>query len=95
MSFSSGFPINFTGFTTGGFQSVSEAGQLDSDFWRVQGFCGLIGADNILDYGKRIIAAGDYARGVLTGDPKTAGVYAANTGVGALGTSLVIQFTGG
>ena len=92
MSFSTSLPIDFTGFTAAGFQPVPTAGQLDSDFWRVQGFSDNAG---LLDYGgTAITAATDYARGVLTGDPTTAGIYAATTGVAALGTSLVIQSTG-
>ena len=92
MFFTTSFPIDFTGFTAAGFQPVPAAGQLDSDFWRIQGF-----SDNsgLLDYGGTAITTGtDYARGVLSGDPTTAGIYAANTGVPALGTSFVIQPTG-
>lgn len=91
MSFSTSLPIDFTGFTAAGFQPVPGAGQLDSDFWRVQGFSDNAG---LLNYGDTVTAAGDYARGVLSGDPTTAGIYAANTGLPALGTSFVIQPTG-
>jgi len=96
MSFNTNLPIDFTGFTGAGFQSVPASGQLDSDFWRVQGFSDAVGGDTVLDYGETAITANtDYARGVLSGDPTTAGVYAVNTGVPALGTSFVIQPTGG
>jgi predicted extracellular nuclease len=93
MSFSTSFPITFTGFTAAGFQPTPAAGQLDSDFWRIQGF-----SDNsgLLNYGGTATTTGDYARGVITGsaDPTTAGVYAVSTGITGLDTAFVIQSTG-
>ncbi|RVT98989.1 ExeM/NucH family extracellular endonuclease [Rhodovarius crocodyli] len=90
MSFSLSSPINFSGFTGAGFAPTPGAGQLDSDFWRIQGFSDNAG---LMDYGATA-TTGDYARGVLSGDPTTAGVYAVETGVASLGTSFVIQTTG-
>ncbi|MBY0335805.1 MAG: ExeM/NucH family extracellular endonuclease [Acetobacteraceae bacterium] len=90
MSFTSSFSLDFTGFTAAGFQPSPGAGQLSSNLWRIQGFSDTSG---LMDYGATA-TAGDYARGVISGDPTTAGVYAANTGIGALGTSFVIQPTG-
>ncbi len=103
MSFSTSFPIDFTGFNGSGFQPTPGAGQLDSDLWRIQGFNGTSStgeplpagnSDAVLDYGESITGTSDWARGVLSGDPSTAGVYAVNTGVPALGTAFVIQPTG-
>ncbi|WP_160121576.1 ExeM/NucH family extracellular endonuclease [Rhodovarius lipocyclicus] len=91
MSFSLSSPLTFTGFTGAGFAPSPAAGQLDSDFWRIQGFSDTSG---LLDYGATATSTGDYARGVLSGDPTIAGVYAAATGLAALGTAFVIQSTG-
>ena len=91
MSFSASFPIDFNGFTASGFQPVPAPGQLDSDFWRIQGFSDNAG---LLDYGATITTAGDYARGILAGDPTIAGLYAANTGLAGVGTAFIIQPTG-
>ena len=91
MPFSASFPIDFNGFTAAGFQPVPASGQLDSDFWRIQGFSDNAG---LLDYSATITTASDYARGILAGDPTIAGLYAANTGLAGVGTAFVIQPTG-
>ncbi len=94
MPFDNGTPftLNFTGFTGAGFSPTPGAGQLSSNEFRFSGF-----SDAYAGYGATATTANtDYARGTITGtaDPTTAGVYAATTGVAALGTSFVIQPTG-
>ncbi len=80
-------------FAGGGFQPVAAPGQLDSDYWRITGFSELAG---LLDYGATAVTVGDYARGALSGNPTTAGVYSVATGVAALGaSSFVVQPTAG
>ncbi len=91
MSFSTSFPIDFTSFTAAGFQPVPTVGQLSSNFWRIQGFSDNAG---LLDYGGTITTTGDYARGVLSGDPTSAGILAANTGLPGIDTAFVVQPTG-
>lgn len=94
MPFSPGTPftLDFTGFTGTGFTPMPGAGQLNSNEFRLQGFSDAGGGT----YGGTL-TTGDYARGVISGtaDPTTAGVYAAVTGNAALGTSFVVQPTGG
>ncbi|MBC7800963.1 MAG: hypothetical protein H7Z10_10100, partial [Gemmatimonadaceae bacterium] len=94
MPFGPGLPftLDFAGFTGAGFSPTPGPGQLNSNDFRFLGFSETTGQT----YGATLTTPGDYARGTITGtaDPTTAGVYAATTGVAALGTSLVIQPTG-
>jgi len=74
--------IDFTGFTAAGFQATPTAGQLDSDAWSVFGF-----SDGDLAFGGTG-TSGDYARGLLTADSSTGGIYAADA---VAGRAFVIQ----
>ena len=91
MSFSASFPIDFTGFTAAGFAPVPAAGQLDSDFWAVTGVSdgsfthGGVGAAGT-DFGRGALTAGQVTGGVTSG-----GIYAIDSGLSGLGTSLYVQ----
>ncbi|MBL8555420.1 MAG: endonuclease/exonuclease/phosphatase family protein [Phenylobacterium sp.] len=80
------FQENFTGFTAAGFSPTPGAGQLDSDVWRVAG-----ASDNLNPAFGFTAATGDFARGVLSGDPTTGGVYALNASTPTFGAALVLQ----
>ncbi len=90
-SFGTPFTLNFAGFTGAGFAPSPTAGQLDSDDFLLVGF-----SDAYSGYGATATTANtDYTRGSINGtNPATAGVYAAVTGVTALGTSFVVQPNG-
>src|SRR5262245_21455812 len=78
---------HFDSFAASGFAPTPATGQLDSDVWRVSGF-----SDGTTTYGGTF-TTGDFARGVITtGDPTTAGVYAAD--VTGDGRAFVVQPTG-
>ncbi|MCW5759543.1 MAG: hypothetical protein KIS90_07230, partial [Phenylobacterium sp.] len=80
------FQENFTGFTGAGFAPTPGAGQLDSDIWRVVG-----ASDNLNPAFGFTGTTGDFARGVLSGDPTTGGVYALNASTPTFGAALILQ----
>jgi predicted extracellular nuclease len=83
------FQENFTGFTAAGFSPTPGAGQLDSDLWRVVG-----ASDNLNPAYGFTGTTGDFARGVLSGDPTTGGVYALNSATPTFGAALILQPSG-
>lgn len=83
------FQENFTGFTAAGFASTPGAGQLDSDVWIVTGFSD--GANPAFGFTG---TTGDFARGVINGDPSTGGVYATAASTPTYGSGLLYQPTG-
>jgi predicted extracellular nuclease len=84
------FQENFSTFTAAGFAPTPGAGQLDSDAWIVTGFSE--GASPAFGFTG---ASGDFARGVINGDPTTAGVYATAAATPGFGGALLYQPTGG
>lgn len=83
------FQENFTGFTAAGFASTPGAGQLDSDTWIVTGFSD--GANPAFGFTG---TSGDFARGVINGDPSTGGIYATAAATPTYGSGLLYQPTG-
>ncbi|HEV2815913.1 MAG TPA: Calx-beta domain-containing protein, partial [Allosphingosinicella sp.] len=70
---------SFTTFTAGGFAPNPTASQVDSDIWRVVGLSDIPNPS----YGFTGAAGTDFGRGVISGDPATAGVYSVS-GNGAM-----------
>ena len=67
------FATDFAGFAAGGFApgAAASSGLLDSNIWRVVG----LSAQTNPAYGFTGAAGDDFARGLISGDPVTAGVY--------------------
>jgi len=84
------FQENFSGFTAAGFSPTPAVGQLDSDIWIVTGF-----SDGVSPAFGFTGTSGDFARGVISGDPTTAGVYATAAATPTYGEGLLYQPTGG
>ena len=76
-------PIDFTGFDGSGFAPTPNAGQLDSDIWRVTGL-----SDGTMNFGDTK-TSGDFARGASSGGVSTGGVYSFDVGGG--NTTLGVQ----
>jgi predicted extracellular nuclease len=79
------FSESFSSFTAGGFAPNPTAGQVDSDIWRVVGLSDIANPA----YGFTGAAGTDFGRGIISGDPVTAGVYSVS-GAGA----MILQPTG-
>ncbi len=82
-SLNSPLVIDFTGFDGSGFKPDPEPGQLDSNFWAIDGL-----SDDSLDFGG-IAISGDFARGSDPDAVGTGGIYAFNTG--GVNTALGVQ----
>ena len=67
------FATNFANFAASGFApgAVASSGQLDSNVWRVVG----LSDQTNPSYGFTGASGGDFGRGLISGDPVTAGVY--------------------
>ncbi|MFC5067310.1 ExeM/NucH family extracellular endonuclease [Flaviflagellibacter deserti] len=83
---------SFDGFTAGGLAPIPEAGQLDSDVWRATG----LSDEADPQFGGTYSSTSgdsDFGRGVISGDPTTAGLYALAAATPGNGAALMYQAT--